>query len=336
MSAPAQEKSYRADAITQPHSDDVAPPRRGTYGWMTETGLVVVKWSKWGKHRLYVSTVDERTVGWLDLDTGEPTLDMPELKPDFEAAVQEAAAIEDAVGYSPRRTIADPVPDLADRRPGEHLEAQIAAAVDAGRELKPAHPDFQGKRAYSAMELGVLGERAVAQELVRLVDLDPRWAFLISIQLGTRNADIDHLVVAPGGVFSLNAKHHHGSDVWVGGDAFKLNHSQSKRSWTHYAEKSRSEAARASELLSAAVGSAVAVAGLVVLVGVAKLTGQSTAVRRPDSRTVRTCRLLAESARIAERAVYCSHSGLGTARVHLEVGAPIRATRSLPSRMHEV
>ena len=160
MSAPAHEKSSLVDPVA-PRSDDVAPPRRGTSGRMTETGLIVVKWSKWGKHRLYVNTADDRTVGWLDVDSGEPTLDMPELKPDFEAALQEARAIEETVGYVPRRTIADPVLDLAFRRPGEHLEQQIAAASEAGRELKPAQPDFPGRRAYSAMELGVLGERAV-------------------------------------------------------------------------------------------------------------------------------------------------------------------------------
>lgn len=256
---------------------------------MTGSGLVVVKWSNWGKHRLYVNTADERRVGWLDLDTGEPTIEMPELKRDFEAALHEAASLEEQVGEAPRRTISDPVTDLADRRPGEHLEAQIAAAAESGQELRPAHPDFQGKHAYSAMELGVLGERAVAEELDRLVILDQRWAFLNSIPLGTHRADIDHLVVGPGGVFTLNAKHHHGSDVWVGGDAFKLNHGQSKRSWKNYAEKSRREAARASELLSAAVGCGVAVAGLVVLVGVSKLTVKA---QPPDVRILEQSELV--------------------------------------------
>lgn len=234
---------------------------------MTETGLIVVKWSKWGKHRLYVNTADDRTVGWLDVDSGEPTLDMPELKPDFEAALQEARAIEETVGYVPRRTIADPVLDLAFRRPGEHLEQQIAAASEAGRELKPAQPDFPGRRAYSAMELGVLGERAVADELNQLVGLDPRWAFVNSIPVGTHNADIDHLVVGPGGVFTVNSKHHHDGHVWVGEDALMVNHV-----WQHYVRESRSEAERASSLLSSACGIEVKATGLVVFVGLANLT----------------------------------------------------------------
>lgn len=68
---------------------------------MTGSGLVVVKWSNWGKHRLYVNTADEQRVGWLDLDTGEPTIEMPELKRDFEAALHEAAALEEQVGEAP-------------------------------------------------------------------------------------------------------------------------------------------------------------------------------------------------------------------------------------------
>ena len=234
---------------------------------MTGSGLVVVKWSNWGMHRLYVNTADERRVGWLDLDTGEPTIEMPELKRDFEAALHEAASLEEQVGEAPRRIISDPVTDLADRRPGEHLEVQIAAAAESGQELKPAHPDFQGKRAYSAMELGVLGERAVAEELDELVGLDPRWTFLNSIPVGTHRADIDHLVVGPGGVFTVNSKHHHDGHAWVGEDALMVNHV-----WQHYVRESRSEAERASSLLSSASGTGVTAKGLVVFVGLARLT----------------------------------------------------------------
>ena len=205
--------------------------------------------------------------GWLDLDTGEPSLEKPEFASEFEAALQEAATFENRVGSAPRRTFTEPVVDLAHRRPGEHLEAQIAATIEAGRELKPASPGFEGKRASSSWELGVLGERMVAEELDRLVALDRQWAFLNYIPVGTHKSDIDHLVVGPGGVFTVNAKHRHGGDVCVGQDAFKVN-----QFWQHYVEDSRSEAERASSLLGTATGTDVAVTGLVVLVGVAKLT----------------------------------------------------------------
>ena len=94
------------------------PARRGTRGWMTESGLVVVAWSNWGKHRLYVNTAEDEQVGWLDRDPGEPHLGLPHLAAEFEAALQEAAVREESVQSPPRRVVPEPVVDLAERRPG--------------------------------------------------------------------------------------------------------------------------------------------------------------------------------------------------------------------------
>ncbi|MDQ7993570.1 MAG: nuclease-related domain-containing protein [Propionicimonas sp.] len=242
-------------------------PQRGIQGRLTDVGLVVTDWSKWGRHRLYVDTRDGRPVGWLDQDTGQRSLEDPAFAPAFEAALQQASAAGDAPDYSPRRTFVAPAVDLAGRRPGEQLEARIAATLDAGGELQPARPGFEGRHAYSSWELGVLGEQAVARQLDRLAGLDPRWRFLNSIPVGTHRADIDHLVVGPGGVFTVNAKHHHGGEVWVGGDACLVN-----QAWRHYVPNARAEAARAASMLTAAAGTEVVVRGLVVVVGVARLT----------------------------------------------------------------
>ena len=95
-----------------------------------------------------MNTGDDQRVGWLDLDTGERSLDMVELASEFDAALQEAALIEERGRYSPRRNVTPPIVDLLDRRPGEHLEAQIAATIEAGRELKPAASGFEGKRLF--------------------------------------------------------------------------------------------------------------------------------------------------------------------------------------------
>ena len=38
--------------------------------------------------------------------------------------------------------------------------------------------------------------------------------------VGERGSDIDHLAIGPGGVFTINAKHHAGAKIWVGGDTF--------------------------------------------------------------------------------------------------------------------
>jgi hypothetical protein len=62
-------------------------------------------------------------------------------------------------------------------------------------------------------------------------------------------------------VFTLNAKHHPGAKVWVGGDTLMVNGKRQP-----YVRNSRHEAARASRLLTAACGFPVVVTGVVVLV----------------------------------------------------------------------
>ena len=57
----------------------------------------------------------------------------------------------------------------------------------------------------------------------RLVKLGPAWRVLHSIPVGSRGTDIDHLVIGPGGVFSLNTKNHLGQRVWVHTDVVKVN-----------------------------------------------------------------------------------------------------------------
>ncbi len=80
-------------------------------------------------------------------------------------------------------------------------------------------------------------------------------------------ADIDHLVLGPGGVFSLNAKHHPGGNVWVGGNTLMIDGQRQP-----YIRNSRHEAQRASKLLTEASGFLVPVTGMVVPVGANNIT----------------------------------------------------------------
>lgn len=99
----------------------------------------------------------------------------------------------------------------------------------------------------------------MAAQLAGLVRHDPRWRVLHAIPVGTHGADIDHLVIGPGGVFSLNAKHHPNAAVWVGGDAFLV---QGRRH--PYVRNSRHEAVRAGRLLSEASDVQTHVRGVIV------------------------------------------------------------------------
>lgn len=60
---------------------------------------------------------------------------------------------------------------------------------------------------------GAKGEQVVGSILDAL---PPEWTVLHALPLGARNCAIDHLVVGPGGVFTITTKHHSGRVVGVG------------------------------------------------------------------------------------------------------------------------
>ncbi|WP_234307681.1 MULTISPECIES: nuclease-related domain-containing protein [unclassified Streptomyces] len=80
-------------------------------------------------------------------------------------------------------------------------------------------------------------------------------------------ADVDHLLIGPGGVFSINAKHHHKRVVWVGDDSVKVDHGKP----VSYARKSRAEAKRVARVLERYGGSPVPVEPVLVFAGVTDL-----------------------------------------------------------------
>jgi hypothetical protein len=118
-----------------------------------------------------------------------------------------------------------------------------------------------------AWRIGADGEERVGRQLEVLARKDPRWRFLHAIPVGERGSDIDHLVVGPGGVFTINTKNHPGGKVWVGGDVVLINGRRQP-----YIRNSRFEANRASSALTAAAGQPVNVRAVVVLVGAPDLT----------------------------------------------------------------
>jgi hypothetical protein len=117
-----------------------------------------------------------------------------------------------------------------------------------------------------AWRIGADREEKVAARLAKLVKRDPRWHVVHAIPVGENGADIDHLVVGPAGVFTLNSKHHPDAKIWIRGDTFLVNgHGQP------YVRNSRHEARRAARLLAAATGCPVPVTGVVMPVGAADL-----------------------------------------------------------------
>lgn len=86
-------------------------------------------------------------------------------------------------------------------------------------------------------------------------------------------ADIDHVVIGPGGVFTVTTKHHPGARVTSSGDYVRVN-----GQLNHYVRNSRHEAVAAAKRLSSACRSPVSVSGVLAFVGV-----QSLGVKEPPA-----------------------------------------------------
>ena len=94
-----------------------------------------------------------------------------------------------------------------------------------------------------AWRRGAAGERVTAWWLGRLPD---GWHLFNDVPVGQRGANIDHVVIGPAGVFTINAKNLTGK-VWVSPTEVRHNGHR-----TDFLRKSVYEATRASKLLSAA------------------------------------------------------------------------------------
>ena len=114
---------------------------------------------------------------------------------------------------------------------------------------------------------GADGEERVGDQLAKIERKDPRWVFLHSVPVGKRGSDIDHVAIGPGGVFTINTKHHKGADIWVGGNGVMVNGQR-----TTYVRNSRFEAERAARLLSDRCDFDVPVMGLIATVNAKNFT----------------------------------------------------------------
>lgn len=254
----------------------------------TQPSGTVTRWRKSGQDRLYVRTPYGAELGWWDLTTDEGHPHHPQFAAELERIVREwhdidpgasrtvLRAVESpqsagdsgprrAAGYAPPvRTVLEAPADLLTNRAGEQLKrreaAEAAAGIKAGRRFLDAVPE-------SSWNVGLAGEQLVADELRKLAEQDPRWGFLNSIPVNANGTAIDHLVIGPGGVYTLRTTHHRDANIWVSGDVVMVNGAP-----TTYVRSARHEATRATARLFVATGMRVAAYGMVVPVGAASLT----------------------------------------------------------------
>ena len=260
----------------------------------------VTRWRNFGHDRLYVRSLAGADLGWWDLTTDEGHALDPQLARELELLVRDwqaslgmgapsrpvlrqvtpleveephadephtaPAAPRRAAGYAePVRTVVEPPADLLANRAGESLMRREVAELAAGRSSGRRFADFVPVA--SSWQVGAVGEQLVADELRKLAALDPRWGFLNSIPVNAKGTDIDHLVIGPGGVFTINTKHHRDARIWVSGDMLMVN---GEKTW--YVRNARHEATNATTRLAEATGRPIRAFGLVVPVGAASLT----------------------------------------------------------------
>jgi len=275
--------------------------------------VVMQRWVRYGHDRLYVQNTDGRRLGYWDNKTGAAQLQDESDRDAFFAALVDAGLTQaqpqpgaEAPAPLPRQPAEDfeqggndaqdtpPAPqpsqraeasaappaapqwhDLADNRAGVAVRTQ-AQQARAEAPIRTALARLFGVHTQErAWRLGAEGEEAVAK---RLSKLDHRWRVLHSVPVGSRDSDIDHVVIGPGGVYTINAKNHPDARIWVGGDTFTVNGRR-----VPYIRNSRHEAQRASRLLTEAVGLPVFVTGLLAVYGA---SGGFTVKKQPAADVV--------------------------------------------------
>jgi len=221
--------------------------------------LTVTRWTRYGKDRLYVADERGRRVSWLDLQDSSCKIHQLDLAADFHEAIAAAypsglASLHDPAAHGEE--------DLALRRPGqaarEQADREFADLRARGRVRAWVSRVLDLKTDERAWRTGADGEEAVGSRLERLVG--GGWHVLHAVPVGTRGSDIDHVLIGPGGVYTVNTKNRPGAKVWVSRHAIKVDGRA-----TPYLRNSRFEAARAARLLSTALGSQVPVKPVLVI-----------------------------------------------------------------------
>jgi hypothetical protein len=223
--------------------------------------LTLTPWRRYGHDRVYV-TSGETKLGYLDRANGSLVLSDEALRADVVEALTGAGYLERPEPAPEPPAVPAPEPwaitlagDTATYKAGAGArtiarEERAAAPVrTALARILNVHTDER------AWRRGAEGEEEVARRLRRLPD---DWLALHDLPIGDRGANVDHLVIGPGGVFTLNTKNLSGK-VWVGGETFLVNGHR-----TDYVRKSRWESQRVARALSARLPN-VHVHGVVVV-----------------------------------------------------------------------
>lgn len=197
--------------------------------------LTVRRWRRYGADRLYVTHETGARVGSVDLQSGEVVADDPVL----EARVRRAA----------QAYLRSDVPELV--LPVTSELASLDALEEAGLEAWLGEEDD-----------GPRGERgsSVGSRLDRLAD--EGWQAVHDVPLGRQGTVVEHLLIGPGGIYTITERRHPGSVVRVAGRTLHID----GRS-VAYLRDARLEASRVQGLLHSAGCAGVDVRAVLVVTG---------------------------------------------------------------------
>ena len=228
-------------------------------------GVLIKVWKKNKKRRLYVVDEDSKTtVGWIDPDTHTGSIEDPARAVEYIAilsryGIPQEVTIGILAAAQKRRNV-----DLASNRPGE---AAMQKAEELTKGMSKAHADIVRSLGYGSVDQtwiqGAEGERLVGNMLE--TNLPDTWKVLHSVPIGGEHADIDHLIIGNNGVFSVNTKNHPGSKVTCAENKVNVQ-GQSISKYQPYAQKSRAEARRTSEILMRACHLDIPVMGVLAFI----------------------------------------------------------------------
>ena len=200
--------------------------------------LTVRRWRRYGADRLYVTQDSGRPLGSVDLQSGEVVAADPALETELRRAAQEFLRAD--------------VTELV-------LPATTVRAQEDLRRLDAAVEEWLGA---SVAAVGACAQRgsSVTQRLDRLAE--EGWETVHDVPLGRQGSLLEHLLIGPGGLFTVTERRHPGERVRARGRAMTVSGQP-----VSYLRDSRLEAARTQDRLMAAGCAQINVRGVLVLQG---------------------------------------------------------------------
>ncbi|WP_029289735.1 nuclease-related domain-containing protein [Cellulomonas sp. HZM] len=209
--------------------------------------LTVRRWRRYGADRLFVTQETGARVGSVDLQSGEVVADTPALEERLRQAAQEYLRAD--------------VTELVLPVPARGGDTELAPADQAALEawLGSDDPDSPGHRAERGSPLRARLERLGAEG----------WQVVHDVPLGRQGSVVEHLLIGPGGIFSVGEKRVPGSRIRLEGTAIEVDGQA-----VPYLRDARLEAGRVRDLLVAGGCASITVRSIVVVQGDLEVVGR--------------------------------------------------------------